>query len=336
MAASTGRNRTSARGRWRQPGYTGLNFAIPIFFIGSILFANCAPTSPYRGPADPIVYLQTPAPRIQPIVGEAPSSAGHSREYSFLVGSHIYGSPYENQDDPALALAEAIDIVSKDSDRFFFSVGDMVYRGTDEHFDKVTGLLERTGLPTYNAPGNHDWTDPDLYRKRFGKSYGCMRYGTALFIVLNTDLDPWMIEDQQLEFFQRAMRFAIDEPFIQQVFIFAHRQIFTLRENFTGDLLPLLQEATQRKRVVWFASDIGRTKYYNPFCDTDPETGITYIGSAFFESPRDCMVRVRVAKSGELAFDIVSLAEPIPEKLEDLDMMYWKRRIDEDEKSKKK
>ncbi len=300
--------------------------------------------------------METPAPRIQPIVGEAPPSTGHERAYSFLVGSHFYGSPYENQDDPALALAESIDIVTKDSDRFLFSVGDMVYRGTDEHFDRLTGLMERTGLPTYNAPGNHDWTDPDLYRKRFGKSYGCMRYGTALFIVLNTDLDPWMIKDQQLAFFKRAMRFGIDEPFIRQIFVFAHRQIFTLRnpryfslllhgnaadnlelrENFVADLQPLLEEATQRKRVVWFASDIGRTKYYNPFYDTDPENGITYIGSAFFESPRDCMVRVKVAESGELGFEIVSLAEPINEKLEELDMAYWKRLIDVDEKAKQK
>ena len=71
-----------------------------------------------------------------------------------------------------------------------------------------------------------------------------------------------------------------------------------------------------------------RAKYYNPFCDTDPETGITYIGSAFFESPRDCMVRVKVDTVGEISFEIISLAEPITEELEELNMAYWQQKID--------
>jgi len=302
----------------------------------------------HRSPGATERYLTTPAPRIQPIAGEAPLGSGEDGAFSFLVGSHFYGSPFANQDKPARALEESIDILAESTDRFLFSVGDMVFRASPESFASITDLLERTGLPTYNAPGNHDWTDPQLYRKLFGKSYGCMRYGTALFVVLNTDLDSWFIRDQQLQFFQRAMRFAKGEAVIKQVFIFAHRQLFALKdprysslllhsnaidnidlhENYVRDLKPLLTEVAATKRVVWFTSDMGLTPYYNPFDDLDPSTRVTFIGSVFFDGPRDCMVRVRVGKDSRVSFELLSLAEPIPEPLEQLNMKYWQARIE--------
>lgn len=302
----------------------------------------------HRRPADPERFLSTPAPRIQPIVGEPQKSSGHEREFTFLVGSHFYGSPFEDQDKPARALEESIDILAESTDRFLFSVGDMVFRASEESFTKITDLLARTGLPTYNAPGNHDWTFPKLYRERFGKSYGCMRYGTALFVVLNTDLDSWFIRGPQLEFFRRAMSFAKEEAFIKQVFIFAHRQIFALRdpryfslllhsnaidnielrENYVRDIKPLIKDVAASKTVVWFASDVGITAYYNPFHDLDPATGVTFVGSVFFNGPRDCMVRVKVAQDGSVSYELLSLAEPILEPLEQLDMAHWQAKID--------
>ena len=289
-----------------------------------------------------------PTPRSNPILGKvAPPAAGES--FSFLVGGHLYGQPGIASSMPSPHLVARTAELARGGDAFLVSLGDMCRAFLDLALEPTLYVLEHLEMPVYNAPGNHDYAPPEAYEDRFGPSYGCLAHGSALFVLLNTELERWQIAAEQLEFLRRVAEFATEHDQVRQVFVFAHRVLFAADDpryrivfdhhndvpgypgtsNFAADVLPLLRELARDKRVVWFSGDVGVEDSMSLFWDRDPRTGITFVATGLGGTPHDCLVRVVVPRDGEVELSVVPLADGIEGPISGHGLERWRARFGE-------
>lgn len=277
--------------------------------------------------------LLPPSPRALPVYGQPVDVQqpvlSEKAGYRFLVGGHLYGDPGTLSSVPSMNFVMAIPGLRARGEHFLVSVGDL-WRTFKDWFvlptEEVLSLLE---MPVYNAPGNHDYGLPDDYRSRFGSSYGCFRYRTGLFVLLNTEIEKWNIEGAQLDFFRAACRYAESSEDIEHVFFFAHKLVFAAHDeryaivfehmnakdgydgrcNFASELRPVLGELAAVKPVYWFGGDVGVRWSFGLLYDVDPRTGITFVATGTGQTTRDCLVEVVIDDAGQVAMTALPLAQ---------------------------
>jgi hypothetical protein len=299
----------------------------------------------------PTALPDPPGPIAMPVAG-GPLVPLDRREFSFLVGGHMYGDPGRVTSMPSPTFVAAADRLAGEGDAFLVSCGDLFRAMMDLSVEPTLHMLGHLRMPVFNAPGNHDWIAAE-YTRRFGPGYGAFRYGDALFILLNTEIEPWHISGEQLVFLQRTIDFARSDPAVFRVFCFAHKLVFAVdapryevlfehanardgfegRSNFVSDVAPLLAPVARSKEVVWFGGDVGVSWSLSLFVDTDPDTGITYVGTGMGDTRRDCLVRVRVRAGARSRLEPVPLpegatldvGEPVRAPIEAYGIDHWRQ-----------
>jgi len=195
-------------------------------------------------------------------------------KYSFIVSGHFHGASTNLSTFPASALQANIDTLNSLHPLFLMSLGDMFLDVNDiyiQHYQK--SLFNKLNMPLYNAVGNHDLANSNLYEKVFGKSYFSFRNATELYIVLNTEINDGSIKDDQLVFLNEALKNAAG---LKNIFIFSHRAVWAEENeryknlfkgntrtmvgsnNFEDTILPLLLMQLQEKRnIFWMSGSLG-------------------------------------------------------------------------------
>ena len=281
-------------------------------------------------------------PVARPIVGVAPMQAVVG-PFSFLVGGHLYGDPRSFETLPSPWFVDAVDRLAAGNDRFFVSLGDLVRDCVPGTLEPTLSVLRRLRRPVYNTPGNHDWSPPGAWVRRFGESYGAFSVGGALCILLNTELVPWNIEGEQRAFLERALAHACEDAEVHQVFVFAHKLLFVPgreryrvvwehgnscdswsgRCGFESRVRPLLVALARAKPVIWFGGDVGAPWSRALFLDRDPETGVTFVAVGLGGQARDALVRVTVPEHGPPSLEVVPLGEEDPGSLSGHGLEAW-------------
>ena len=268
--------------------------------------------------------------------------------YRFYLAGHLYGDP-RNRDSlfPASTFIAYINRINSDNAQFFVSLGDN-YRMTKEiyltNFKK--SVAEKLKIPMFNAVGNHDVTNREVYEKEFGKTYYCFRYNMGLFIFLDSELNAGNIVGDQLDFFVTTTQEAIKDQEIRHVFIFSHKLIwgvgdpkyqvimknvnsgsgYTSNDNFRKDVQPVLVNLSKYKSTYWISGDVGCSWSIPFFSHKDLLTNITYIATGIGDTKEDMIVRSNVDSSGHIKFNLVSLTEKPVAKVENYGLDYWENR----------
>jgi len=253
-----------------------------------------------------------PGPRVRSVTGTTPT-APDGNSFSFLAGGHLYGNPGALSAVPAATLLAQVHALRNSPDKFLVSSGDFIRAFMPAMVAPTGELLRFIEKPMFNAPGNHDYVAGD-YEKAFGPSFGSFEYGSVLFVLLNSERQPWHFEQQQLDMVKATADWALQQPHIDHVFYFAHKVVFAVDEpryasllqncngrdgfngtsNFAAEVLPTLRRVAKDKRVLWFCGDIGVSWSFNLFYDEHPEHNITYLGCGLGATESDCMLRVAV------------------------------------------
>ena len=293
---------------------------------------------------------------VRPLAG-----ADHSNELQrdfdgelvFLAAGHLYGAGSSRRILPAASFVDNIDRLRAEEPSFFVSLGDFI-RGARKkaHLDAALHFFDRLDTAVYNAVGNHDMAGEGRrkYEERFGPTFGGFRIGSSLFLVLDTELDPWNVRGEQLEFLAQCLERGARER-IQNVFVFAHRVVFAAEDeryavlfehcnsrrrwpgtnNYAEEVLPLLEAFARNGDVYWFAGDVGVRWSYGLFYDHDERHGVHYIATGLGETPTDNVVRVTVTAGGDVELERIALtSEPLP-PLEECGPELWRAHFGEDD-----
>ena len=137
---------------------------------------------------------------FQKLSGQAVSSFNKlevtdtSNNYSFIVSGHFYGSSTNASTFPASSLQANIDTLNSLNSSFLMSLGDLFVDVNEmyiSHYQK--SLFDKLTMPLFNAVGNHDLSNGNMYEKVYGKSFFSFSKGKELFIVLNLDLHKFPV-----------------------------------------------------------------------------------------------------------------------------------------------
>lgn len=262
-------------------------------------------------------------------------------KYSFLIAGHIYGTPGVLQASTFLAN---IDPINESEASFLVLLGDIYYKGDKLHLRNFIRTINQIDFPVFNAPGNHCLTDRRTYMEHFGNTFGTLRYGTELFIFMDSELDKGNISGEQLVFLMTAVKNAIPDSSIKNVFVFSHKLIWSpasgwlkpvfdhlnsqrdypTGENFKAKILPHLIELSQKKNVYCIAGDIGCPWSLPLFFEKSPEHDITYAACGLGDTEKDAMIKVSLDGSGRATFQAFPLSGQELEPLETYNTEYWR------------
>ena len=215
-----------------------------------------------------------------------------SDHFHFIVFAHAYGDPEGLDSIPAVTLINSLPELESYSPSFMFSLGDMVKRGKKYSFENLkTELLNKINIPVFNAVGNHDVKDRELYTEEFGQTYYAFEYGNAQFIVLDTEIDNCNILDDQKQMLEDQLALALQNDNIDHVFIMMHKVLFLDSDiiessltymmrpndyeifkgnNFEEILSDVIMPFAEEKPVYMFAGDVGAfggnmSPFYNKY-----------------------------------------------------------------------
>jgi len=280
---------------------------------------------------------------ISPMNGRSLRAPDAGSSYTFLLVGHAYGAPQNKFSVyPAASLLANPDIIN-DSDALFLALLGDNYRSAEEvqvnNFRKIVAAIN---IPVFNAPGNHDLANRDIYTRTFGQTYYDFRVGHDLFVVLDTELSPGEIAGEQLQYFTELMGAAAANGAIRNVFVLSHELLWCVDEprlgivfehlnsrdqyrpdSFKASLEPLVFAVAAEKPIFWLSGDIGCSWSLSLFYWEDPERDVTYLATGLGDTARDAIIEVEVGRSGDVTFTPLSLTGETLEAIDHYGPDYW-------------
>jgi len=126
-------------------------------------------------------------------------------------------------------------------------------------YDELLKDLSMTGVPVFNAPGNHEFTLDvqhllPIYEKRMGQLYGSFDYGNSHFIALNTNavnangtLTEGTLDDAQWAWLEGDLEAATATA--KNIFVFMHHYPFGPPDPDTPDIDTGWKSTADRDRL---------------------------------------------------------------------------------------
>jgi hypothetical protein len=266
-----------------------------------------------------------------------------SLTYSFIVSGHFHGASNNTSTYPAATLLANIDTINKSQAAFLMCLGDMFLDVNEDyikHYKK--SLFDRLKIPLFNAVGNHDVSNGNLYSRIYGSTYYTFKIGKALFIVLDTEINDGSIRNEQLQMFIDVFNKNKIDNF-KNVFVFSHRPIWaehiprysklfkentrTLigENNFETEIQPIIKKAAKSVNVFWISGSMGSGPS-SFFYDKNEETNITYMQTAIRDTPRDAMLQVNII-DGKVFLSGFPLTGQVIEPIEKHNVSYWESNL---------
>jgi len=230
-----------------------------------------------------------------------------------LVGGHLYGDSQKSESLAATFVAAIDELATADID-LMICCGDTFRFSSDACFEQTTAKLSKLPFPVFHAVGNHDVAVRSAYVQRFGETYGAFVHAGCAFVLLDTEVVPWQIEGEQLQFLSEVLvgSNALDG--------------LTGPNRFAADVLPLLTSAASLKPVYWCGGDIGLAHTLPAFFDHDAQSGVTFLATGLGDDPRDAVIEVEVV-GGDVHLRLRSLRDGVPGDLADYGVTKWRERF---------
>lgn len=262
-----------------------------------------------------------------------------SVNYSIIVSAHFHGASSNISTFPASSLLANIDTLNSSGSILIMSLGDLFLDVNEKYLTNYKrSLFDKLKVPLFNAVGNHDISNGNMYEKVFGKLFFMFQIRSELYIILNTELNDGSIKDEQLELFKSAMSTA-SSPGIKNIFIFSHRPVwaeqmekyknlfygntrtFFGENNFSDEILSLLAKVSLAKNVCWISGSMGGGPA-SFFYDKDEQTKITFMQTAIRDLPHDAVLQVKI-NNGQIVFNGISFTGEQLKPIESYDMNFW-------------
>ena len=265
--------------------------------------------------------------------------------YSFLVSGHIY-CPNKKSIYPAKSIVSNISLLNNADAGFMVLLGDIIQRtGRREIRALRDSFLMKLNFPVFNAPGNHDLSNREVYKEYFGKTFFSFQYSTELFIFLDTEISDGKIEGDQLNFIMKNIEHCKESSQIKNIFIFSHRLLWAIGNAPYSSIIPFVNrplahhnkantisaiilpqlKSLAGKNVYFVSGDVGVSWSLSLFYEKDKTSNITYIATGIGDTQRDMICQVIVDKSGKINFKPISLTGQKLDGIEGYGLDYWEK-----------
>ena len=242
-----------------------------------------------------------------------------SESYRFIVAGHIYGSSRPQASHPAVNILNNKDYFETLAPCMMILLGDIVPQASQADYEVLEKqFLSQTTFPIFNAVGNHDVEERNIYEQRYGRTFFTFQYGAAQYIFLDTEQDSCKISGTQKTFLEVTINQAVQDEQITQIFVFMHKVLFfdsnlfqRLNTNqselpndrwaciFANNYNELLEDifwpAAQKKPIYLFAGDVGaRGGNLTPQIEKYQEADLTTITTGIGDTPQDLILLVSI------------------------------------------
>jgi hypothetical protein len=282
-----------------------------------------------------------------PINGIALDLDEKPEKYSILLGGHLYGG-YNESLFPSPSLLASIDSINAMGAKFFVSLGDMFQFSNAVHISKFQDTFAfKLKMPLFNAVGNTDIDDRELYESRFGETYHAFTYNKELFVFLDSEVDDGSIRGPQMEFFRETVRDVITNPVIEHVFVFSHRLLWVTKNedfsrvfkrtrlyyddnNFQADVEPILTDLAKSKKVYCVAGENG-VGSFPLFYYKHPDYELYYLAVALGDTEKDVLLLCTIGNGTAVRFSPVSLTGQEFHPITHYNLDFWADLFDADQ-----
>jgi hypothetical protein len=272
-----------------------------------------------------------------PFTGTSVVPPDSSGNYRLVFGAHFHGASNNRSGYPAATVLANIDTLNALSPNALFSAGDLFLDPASDIPRFERSLFKKLTVPLFNAPGNHDVESPQ-YAERYGPTFGVVPMGADRIFWLDTERDKGSIVGDQLD----LLRAELQRFEGRNLFIVAHRplwaegkspysELFTgntrslVPGNYTGEILPMLEEVAKRARVFWISGSMAGLAPSSIFFQ-EHLPNLTYIQCAVRDVPRDAVLVVDVS-ADTLIWTGISLTGRSLLKVQDYDAAWWSSSI---------
>lgn len=309
-----------------------------LFLFCIIVFLLWAPVCPSALGAESISITS-------PLNGKVLELSDTPQGYSFLCAGHVYGAPPSPSVFPSASFLANIDMINKNNATFFILLGDNIRAANPVHIENFkASLCSKVEIPMFNAVGNHDVGNRELYESHFGRTYFDFRQGSELFIVLDGQINRGEIAGEQLEYLKSALDNATKSKEIKNVFLFSHNLIWSKNDvhlertvyphtnshsnyenidNFKSVVMPEIIRLSQTKKVFMMSGDIGVSGSLPLFYHEEEKHNITYVACGLGDTEKDAIIKVDITREGEVTFAPISLTDEKLEEINHYGIDYW-------------
>ena len=262
----------------------------------------------------------------------------------FIVAGHIYGKPGDDEFHPSPTLLRNISLLDMQNPDFVVFLGDTVWKPSEDNFDILDLLmLDPFDVPVFNAVGNHDVTKRDLYQSRYGSTVYAFKFKDQLFFILDTTLNYYDLNPDQLSFVKITIENQIQTSDINGINIFMHHVLFLdeaevvgkqllkpnegdgISASFHDFLRSTLYPISQSIPVYIYAGDVGAFSKGNlsPLYKKSPANGVTFVATGLGNHQFDSILLVEEDLNHQLTISPFSLTGKEMNPIEYYDFQYW-------------
>jgi hypothetical protein len=262
----------------------------------------------------------------------------------FLVAGHVYGRPGDEEYHPATTLINNIALLRNLDPDFIVLLGDTVWKPQVENFEILDSLvLDPLQVPVFNAVGNHDVTKREIYQARYGSTVFGFVFKDQLFIFLDTTLQYYDLNPDQLDFVRENIELSIQTAEISTIHIFMHHLLFLDRQEvFSKQILKpnegdgiseafhdfvrsTLYPISETTPILIYAGDVGAFKPGNlsPLYKRDSDYNITYLATGLGNHQNDSILIIEEDPDQNLSITPFSLTGKGLKPIESYDFEYW-------------
>jgi len=262
----------------------------------------------------------------------------------FVVAGHIYGNPYEEDlFHPATTLMTNVQLINEFDLDMVVLLGDIVKESTEENLNHFSqNFLSYFSVPVFNAVGNHDVENRDLYIEKFGETNFSFTFKENLFIFLDTNIELFSLTDNQLDFIENTITDPLIRKNVKSIHIFAHHVFYfktpsdtlspfyrsnvnySMEKKVEDFILNKLVPLSLETPVFIYTGDVGAwcgnlSPYYEKFKGSNVITVATGIGNCEEDS-----VLIVEEINDKITIEVFSLVGKEMWPIESYNDEYWK------------
>jgi len=269
---------------------------------------------------------------------------GSDKPLKFLVAGHIYGNP--NKEDlnlPATTFLTNVQLINQLNFDMVVLLGDIVKEPSEEKFDYFSNnFLNFMQVPVFNAVGNHDVGNRDLYINKFGGTTFSFIFKEHLFIFLDTNIEMFSLDDNQLDYIQKEIIEAINDKKVKSIHLFAHHVFFFENANNspspyhrTNDMYSVSNKVYEfvqdtliplslQTPIIIYTGDVGAwCGNLSPYYKKYDGSNVTAIATGIGNCEEDSVVIVEEINN-DITLSVFSLIGKEMKAIEYYDDNYWK------------
>ena len=157
------------------------------------------------------------------------SEEGKSKYYEIIIAGHSYGTPGALAKGTYIKFLNYLNQNLINKQDFFILAGDIVRKANRQNFKLIKTEIMKFSKKIIIAPGNHDvGTGPNSKERKqfiqeFKKTYDKFFIKNNLFFVLDSNINPYNITEDQIYFIKKVLE---NYKNLENIFIITHHVIW--------------------------------------------------------------------------------------------------------------